>query len=327
MKNIFISEGNFTGKIPIEHPDMRNDSAWMYILDAVHIPITQYNQVKGFDNVFIMFPKGIVNLRADGVKINNQPNPISSLLSENIGGFLKQNNKKVHYIQEGPTWWFNDYNIIDQFNFYNLLTNVDTIFAHNKFDIKFYKGLFPNKNITTIPPIMVHHHISNITPDPQEKVIIGGNFARWYGGFQSYVAAEEFGVEKWIPSSHAQRENEHLIEDLNHLPRLNWVEWMKTLSTFKYAIHLMPTAAAGTFSLNCAYFGIPCIGNKNMDTQNILHPDLSVNIDDVEKARNLSKRLKEDQEFYTHCSNTSKQNYNQYYNIDKWKLEITPHLT
>jgi hypothetical protein len=326
MKIAFLTEGNWHGKIPHNHSDMRNDSAWMHLLDALHFPIHQYNQVKDYDNVFIMFPKGALNLNMVGGKISNTINPFSSILSQDIGNVLKQQNKKVHYIQEGPTWLFNDYEIIDQFNFYNLLSSMDTIFAHNDFDIKFYKGLFPQKNITTIPPIMIHYYLSEITPNPANKVMIGGNFARWYGGFQSYLVADEFNAEKWIPSSHAQRENENQIEDLNHLPRLTWLEWMKTLSTFKYAVHLMPTAAAGTFSLNCAYFGIPCIGNKNVDTQRICHPNLSVDVDDIEKARNLAKRLTTDKEFYTICSNISKQKYQEYYNVEKWKSDITKYL-
>jgi hypothetical protein len=293
MKNVFLTEGGWQGKIPQTHPDMRNDSAWIHLLDAQHIPLAYFNQVKDYDNVFIMFPKGTLNLNMVGVEISKQVNPVSSLLAQNVGEVLKNQNKKVHYIQEGPTWLFNDYNIVDQFNFYNLLSSMDTIFAHNDFDI---------------------------------KVMIGGNFARWYGGFQSYIVADEFGVRKWIPNSHAQRENEDQIEDLNHLPRLTWLDWMKTLSTFKYAVHLMPTAAAGTFSLNCAYFGIPCIGNKNVDTQNICHPHLSVDVDDVESARKLASRLTNDKEFYTECSNIAKQNYKEHYNIDKWKADISKYL-
>ena len=73
---------------------------------------------------------------------------------------------------------------------------------------------------------------------------------------------------------------------------------MNVLSTFKYAVHLMPTVAAGTFSLNCAYFGIPCIGNIKVDTQRFCHPDLSVAVDDVSKARTLAHRLQNDSDFY-----------------------------
>jgi hypothetical protein len=84
----------------------------------------------------------------------------------------------------------------------------------------------------------------------------------------------------------------------------------------------MPTIAAGTFSLNCAYFGIPCIGNKNVDTQKICHPALSVDVENVEEARILALRLKEDKEFYKQCSKTAKDNYKKYYNIETWKKII-----
>ena len=326
MKNCFLTEGNWGGKIPREFKGMRNDSAWMYLLDANHYFIGDFKNIKDYDNVFIMFPKGHLSLNMVGVKLDNKPSIVTNLLSSDIVNILKNQNKRVHYIQEGPTWVFNDYEIIDQFNFYNLLSSVDTIFAHNKHDVKFYKGLFPTKDISTIPPIMVHHHLKNITPNPQEKVMVGGNFARWYGGFQSYIVANIFEVEKWAQNSHAQREYEDHIEDLNHFPRLTWLGWMKELSTFKYAVHLMPTVAAGTFSLNCAYFGIPCIGNIKVDTQNICHPDLSVDVDDVEKACILANRLKEDEDFYKSCSETSKIMYKKHYSKDKFINDITPNL-
>ncbi len=322
MKIAFLSEMGFEGKISSDHPNMRTEFAWMHALDADHYPISKFKHIIAHDHVFVIFPKGKLNLSAEGSKIGHQPNPFSNLLSSNLIEDLKKVNNKVHYIQEGPSWWFNDYEIIDQFNFYNLLSGVDSIFAHNEYDCKFYKGLFPNKPVSTIPTLLIEELIQNITPQPGEKVIIGGNFARWYGGFQSYLVADELGVEKWGQSSHAKRENEGNIHDLNHLPRLTWVEWMNELSTFKYAVHLMPTIAAGTFSLNCAYFGIPCIGNKKVDTQRLCHPELSVDVNDVEKARTLAKMLKEDLDFYKECSTLCKKNYHKFYNIEMWKNKI-----
>jgi hypothetical protein len=97
---------------------------------------------------------------------------------------------------------------------------------------------------------------------------------------------------------------------------------MQQLSTFKYAVHLMPTVAAGTFSLNCAYFGIPCIGNNKVDTQRLCHPELSVDVNDVEAARKLAIRLRDDSAFYDMCSKTALENYKKYYNIDIWKSKI-----
>jgi len=322
MKVAFVSELDFEGKVPANNENMRTEYAWMHALDADQKFILNYKEVKDYDHVFVIFPKGTFNLNIVGAKISDQPNPCSSLLTHPIIPTLKSNNKKVYYIQEGPSWLFNDYEIIDQFNFYNLLSEVDGIFAHNDYDCKFYRGLFPNKPVKTIPTLLIEELIQTITPQPEEKVIIGGNFARWYGGFQSYLVADEFGVEKWGQSSHAKRENEGDIHDLNHFPRLTWLEWMSALSTFKYAVHLMPTIAAGTFSLNCAYFGIPCIGNEKVDTQHLCHPELSVDVEDVEKARTLAKMLKEDTLFYEECSNQCKANYRKFYDIEQWKSKI-----
>ena len=80
----------------------------------------------------------------------------------------------------------------------------------------------------------------------------------------------------------------------------------------------MPTQAAGTFTLNCAYHGIPCIGYRGLDTQEQLHPSLSVDYGDVEQARKLSKKLK-DNNFYDKCSTECRENYlNSSYRDDRW---------
>ena len=322
MKIAFLTEMNFEGKIPSNHPNMRTEFAWMYALNADHYPFEFFTKVSNYDHVFTILPKGKLNLSAEGTKIGNQINPASTLLNSNVIEGLKKTNNKVHYMQEGPSWWFNDYEIMDQFNFYNSLAECDSIFAHNKHDSKFYKGLFPTKEINIMPTLLIEDLIKNIEPKPEEKVIMGGNFARWYGGFQSYMVADEFNVDKWTQESHAKRENESDIHDLNHLPRIPWLEWMNVLSTFKYAIHLMPTIAAGTFSLNCAYFGIPCIGNIKVDTQRICHPELSVDVEDVKKATDLAYKLKNDKDFYNECSLNAKKLYRENYDIKVWRDKI-----
>ena len=80
----------------------------------------------------------------------------------------------------------------------------------------------------------------------------------------------------------------------------------ENLSRFKYAVHLMPTHAAGTFSLNCAYYGIPCIGYEGLDTQELCFPHLTVKMGNLNKAKQLADRLKVDKDFYDDCSKTAK---------------------
>jgi len=324
MRVVFLTEMPFMGKVPADHPNMRTEFAWMHALDADHYHIHNYPTIVGYDVVVVIFPKGRVYLDACGSRLADEKNPVSDLLASNFVDKLKQQNSKVYYMQEGPHWLYNDYEIVDQINFYNMLTSCDGIFAHNESDAKYYRGLFSATPVHVMPTLMIEDSVTHIEPQSEEKVIIGGNFARWYGGFESYIVAQEFGVPIWGQTSHAMRDGEEQL--FNHLPRVLWTEWMKQLSTFKYAIHLMPTVAAGTFSLNCAYFGIPCIGNKDVDTQAMCHPSLSVDVSDVESARLLAAKLKEDENFYKKCSSEARVNYKQYYNLDVWKSKINSKL-
>ena len=219
--------------------------------------------------------------------------------------------KKVWFMQEGPAWIFQDLNLYQQFWHYNVLSSVDGILCENETDIPYFKGLVPNKPVFDIPSVMIEDKIltaKNIVK--QDKVMIGGNFCRWYGGFDSYIIAHEFDVPMFAPSMGRKIEREDDIENLNHLPFMNWNQWIHTLAEFKYAIHLMPTIAAGTFAMNCGYLGVPCIGYDQADTQRKIHPELSVKFGDTETARILANKLKTDSEFYLHCSKTAIDNYN-----------------
>jgi hypothetical protein len=320
MKIAFITEMGFKGKIPSNHPNMRTEFAWMHALDADHFGFYTLDEVKDYDHVFIIFPKGQINLSTVGVKLGTIPNPYSQLLAGDWLTKLKANNKNTYYVQEGPHWMFTELEIADQIHFYNMLTSVDAIFAHNQSDVFYYGGLVPGQRIARIPTLMIEESIKDLEWKPEEKAIIGGNFARWYGGFESYMIAQEFQVPIWGQTSHAKRDQEDQL--IQHLPRVFWTEWMSQLSTFKYAVHLMPTVAAGTFALNCSYFGIPCIGNREVDTQSICQPELAIDISDVNEARRLARRLVEDQEFYKYCSESAKLNYDLFYKVSSWKNKM-----
>lgn len=324
-KIAFLTEMMFEGKINKEHPNMRTEFAWMYNLNADHHNINNISAVSGYDAVFVIFPKGRVYLDACGSRLINAQNPVSNLLATNMVETLKATNKKVFYVQEGPHWLWNDYELPDQIGFYNLLASCDGIFAHNESDVNYYRGLIASVPVYVMPTLMIDELVDNITPTKLEKVIIGGNFARWYGGFESYIVAQEFQVPVWGQTSHAKRDREEQM--VNHLPRVFWTEWMKQLSEFKYAVHLMPTVAAGTFSLNCAYFGIPCIGNEKVDTQRLCHPDLAVDVSDVKKASELALRLRVDNDFYNHCSDISKINYKKHYTQELFNSKISSILS
>jgi hypothetical protein len=151
----------------------------------------------------------------------------------------------------------------------------------------------------------------------RSEVIIGGNFVSWYGGFDSYIVANEISDKVFAPSMGRKQVDEEQL--LTHLPYLNWRDWITQLSKFKYGIHLMRTHAAGTFALNCAYLGIPCIGYYGLDTQETCHPDLTVEVGDLVTAKKLIILLRDDKEFYQNCSNDAKQYYRYCYSEEKFK--------
>jgi hypothetical protein len=318
MKTAFLTEMGFEGKIPSTHQNMRTEFAWMHALNSDHYFIRDWHKLKGYDYVFIIFPKGGVFLNSVGSKLTDDKNQFSDIFSSSIIEDLKKYNKKICSIQEGPSWFFNDFELNDQFNFYNRLSECDIIFTHNLYDIKWYKGLFPDTQIEIMPTLLIEELIQHIVPKTEDKVIIGGNFSRWYGGFQSYMISDEFYCPKYVQTSHSSRLGEDQIPDLNIIPRVYWFDWMKIISTFKYAVHMMPTIAAGTFSLNCAYFGIPCIGNIDVDTQRICFPDLSFRSEDIYNARLAAKKLYEDKKFYEDVSHQSKINYINHFSKNQY---------
>ncbi len=299
MKIAWFTEGGWSGKIPRNFEGMRNDSAWMCVLDAIHFPINQIPTNEKFDLGIVTIPKKNIDVLLKYPLVEN----------------LRKCCSKIAYMQEGPHWYFQDYPLNQQIWFYNILTEMDFLYVHNESDKKYYKGLV-NKECRLMPTLMIEDLIKDLPQVERNNIMIGGNFCSWYGGFDSYIVAQELECKTYVPTMGRKIENEEQMPNLNHLPYMNWVNWIKTLNQFKYGIHLMRTHAAGTFALNCAYLGIPCIGYSGLDTQEICHPDLTIQLGDLEKAKELLILMEKDKEFYSKCSQTSKINYKKYFHED-----------
>jgi hypothetical protein len=127
----------------------------------------------------------------------------------------------------------------------------------------------------------------------EEKTIISGPLTREYNGLQQIMVAKRFDVPIYIPPMGQERMPKDSWTsarslDVNYLDYTDWVTWMKNLSSYKYAVNLPGVTAAASFSLNCAWWGIPCIG-------------------DIETAIKLADTLKEDEQYYKHISNKAKE--------------------
>ena len=296
-KIAWFTEGGWQGKVSLDNPNMRNDVSTKYILGAEHYPIFQLPKVlEHFGESHFDF--GIVTLP----KTNTE-----QLLQFDMMGDLKKLCKKTISMQEGPHWYFQDYTMEQQIWWYNSLTEFDMLFAHNHKDVNYYKGI-TNKPVHKMPTLMLAERLG-IQPRSEwsDVVIIGGNMVRWYGGFDSMIVAQQFDMPIVAPSMGRKIDREDEL-DIQHLSYMTWVEWINSLSQYHVGVHMMPTHAAGTFTLNCAFHGIPCIGYKGLDTQEELHPLLSVDDGDMDTAIKLANKLKDDK-FYEECSLMCNENY------------------
>ena len=291
MKIGVFTEGGYKGKVLRDNPNMRTDLAWWCTLGATHHPLPTIHELP--DNSYDF---GIMILPKKREPLLNYP-----LLEQ-----YKRVCKKISVMQESYYNYWQDSEIVEQIWYYNFLVEMDLIFCHNEVDLKYYRG-FTGRRCEIMPTLMITDFIKT-SPKKTESVMMGGNLVKDYGGIDSYMVAREITNNIWCPTTGRMKEEERQM-DINHLDWVMWIDWIYELSKHRYGIQL-GTAAAGTFNLNCAYLGIPCVGYNNVNTQRC-HPNLSVDVGDVERAKTLMKKLKEDTDFYDECSKTAIQKYNE----------------
>lgn len=306
----FISEGNYHGKISRQAVNLRADLAWQVALDADHYKFLDFTSFSRnfYDFILIILPKQLERYQ----------------IQNSIVASYRPYGEYIGVIQEGPSNYFQDYTLKGQIIYYNTLQEADIVFAHNLQDVHYYSGILHTKEkVFQIPSLMIEDSISDLPSVQRDNIILGGNFVSWYGGFDSYMVTSmldsKYSPQIYTPEMGRRAPDEDLIENVQSLSYRSWREWIKTLNNFKYAIHLMPTAAAGTFALNCAYLGIPCIGYSNIDTQRLCHSKLTIDgRHEIAEAGKLLNRLFSDEKFYTDCSQTCKENYKQHFSEESF---------
>ena len=294
MKVAFFSETGNNTRYPRDFPNARTEVAWCIALDAPMCALDVHPR-EHFDLGIVIIPKNDPNVSLD---------------------FIRGCCDKVAVMQEGPHWYFQDYTIDKQFHYYNTLLDADWVYCHNESDVSYYLGL-GCKDVRVMRSLMI---TDDLVPRNEwgDVTIIGGNFVSWYGGFDSYIVAREIGDPITAPSMGRKQAQEDAIEDIKYMPYYTWREWINVLSQFNIGIHLMRTHAAGTFAMNCAFHGIPCIGYEGLDTQEALHPLTTVEVGDLDEAVRVGKKLKENDEFYNLCMKNSQDRFKDIYTKEAW---------
>jgi hypothetical protein len=294
MKIAFFSETGNNQRYPRNFPNARTEVAWCLTLEAPMCALDVLPK-EHFDLGIVIIPKNNPKVNLD---------------------FIRKCCDKVAIMQEGPHWYFQDYQIDKQFHYYNTLMDADWVYCHNESDVKYYKGM-GCKDVRIMRSLMIPAGIPSRS-EWGDGTIIGGNMVSWYGGFDSYMIAREIGNPIVAPSMGRKQEQESAIEDISYLPYMSWRDWINNLSQYNIGIHLMRTHAAGTFAMNCSFHSIPCIGYRGLDSQEILHPNTTVEVGDLESAKEIALKLKNDEEFYKGCSEETQYRFNEFYTEEKW---------
>ena len=174
---------------------MRTDLAWICALNADHWNLKQTPN-QNYDLGIVIIPKKNPQFDID---------------------HLKKFCTKLAVMQEGPNWYWQDYPLDQQIWYYNLIQEADFMFVHNKADKRYYQGL-TGKECRILPSLMIEDSIKKLPKLKRENIIIGGNFCSWYGGFDSYIVAQEADCPIYIPSMGRKIDGEEQMPNLNHLP-------------------------------------------------------------------------------------------------------------
>ena len=293
---VFFSESNIRGKVPRDFENARTEFGWSIMLDADWCPIGETPKNK-YELGIVIIPKNDPNVDITG---------------------LREFCDNVAVMQEGPHWYFQDYSVEQQIEYINTLRSADWVYCHNQSDIRYYKGL-GCEDVRVMRSMMIPEGLKSQEFNSQKNgILLGGNFVSWYGGMDSYLVASEVNEQKYGVSMGRKQEQEEMIEDIKYLPYMSWREWINHIGQYKVGVHLMRTHAAGTFSMNMSWHGTPVIGYSGLDTQELLHPQTTVEVGDLVKARQIMKKLYEDEFFYQECSEQTKGLFNKHYSEEAW---------
>jgi len=296
MNVVFFSESGLVGKAPRNHPNARNDIAWSIMMNADWCP---------YDNTPTdYYDLGVVTIPKTRPDINVEE--------------LKKHCDKIVIMQEGPHWYFQDYSVEQQFQFVQTLREADWVWCHNESDIGYYEGL-GCQDVRVMRTLMIPEGLpaKGYSTD-KSGIILGGNFTSWYSGLDSYLIAQAVEDKITNVSMGRKQPQEDLIDDITYLPYMSWRQWIDECSKYKVGVHMMRTHAAGTFSMNLSYHSTPCLGYSGLDTQDLLHPQTTVEVGDIKGASTILKRLYESDNFYQECSEQTKELFDKYYTEEAW---------
>lgn len=181
-----------------------------------------------------------------------------------------------------------------------LKDKVDLLLTHNARDASLYRYFMDEGEVE---PWRTVQDIDKISP----YVIPSGEKVEKFTGISTYdgraggvvglaVASQASDkITQITRSIYADDREEVMCARFDVWPNVTrqtgWFDWLKQVAGIYVYLHPMPAASAGRDTIACAALGIPVIGNKNLDAQMHLFPELAVDVYDARKQEELVREL------------------------------------
>ena len=299
---LFMTEMQLVGKLPKDFPNLRTLESWLIGLDAHHVPLESLHSLKEGEVDFFKYSSVVV------VIPKNKPEyliPIAKMLPAN----------NLVILQEGPCDFFQDLDSISSLIYESILSQCRLVLCHNESDVKYFKQYNNNcKRIKTCTDVLTHR-----APRPKlKRVLIGGTNCSWYNGQTSYSIAKIFqddGYGLAMMKMGRFKDKEELLCDHREIKIIDyeqWSEFILNLSQYSFAVHLMPTKAAGSFYLNCL----------SKDTEVITENGIKIITDIKIGEKVLSKNMNTGEVEYKKVINTFENPNQQTYHIKSRSIDF-----
>lgn len=214
--------------------------------------------------------------------------------------------------QEAEAKWWLDRTAPEwprQYEMMELLREVDIFLAHNEKDRQVYERFmrpdalarcWPTiQNIPAIQEVQKQHR--TILPKPNVAV---SSYDGRANGLLGVAVARNLGVpimqltRSEYKDDRNQQVDRHFGLHINRVPQLPWFEWLRELCGVYVYLHPMPAASAGRDTIACATLGIPVVGNRDLDVQMDLFPELAIHPYEPNDMERKCRKVLDDRTFY-----------------------------
>jgi len=302
MKILYLTDLNYFGTISSDYQmGLRPPMSWISALKPFHCPYS----------------------RIDEIPYNDFDITILSCLHENVDVLninlekIKNITKKILFQHDSDHRYFYKKNSLSRSYMLNyIISNVDAVLVHNDLDKQYYQSLFQK-------PCFIHEQLIFDTYSyldiPQQKsgVILGGIDDR-YGALDGLFLIYNIINEK----IYCFGDFEPIPEVIKIENTWDYIEYNKILSKFKIALNLTPMAIGGSFPLQCAMVGVPCVGWDNSHTLKKCFPDLVAPYGDFESLRIILNKLNTEDDFYNKVASQARHIFLKEYNIEEYKKNM-----